>query len=231
MGKSFELVNGNVIHPTAEIHPNAKLGEGNRIGRHVIIHDGVEIGDNNTIGDFCSIGGAPQHRTFTGNSRGVKIGDNNQIRDFCQFHAGTLRRTKVGNGCYIMSYVHAAHDVEIGSHVTLCNKVQISGLCTIDDYATISTGVDIEQRTVIGQFAFVGLGHPVSKSLAPFGKYVGNKRIGENSIGIERWIKTLEPRAREDALFVFEHMVQATESNQFGFENAEEFRAALQGKK
>ena len=60
-----------MIHPTAIIHPEAKLGAGVSVGAYSVIEAGVEIGDNTRIGP---------HVVITGRTR---IGCDNQIFQLC----------------------------------------------------------------------------------------------------------------------------------------------------
>ena len=73
-----------MIHPSAIIHPGAKLGTNVAVGPYSIIGDHVEIGDNTRIGphvvisghtrigsdnsifQFCSIGEIPQDKKYAG---------------------------------------------------------------------------------------------------------------------------------------------------------------------
>lgn len=69
------------IHPTAVVHPEAKLGQNVSIGPNVVISRDVEVGDNTKIMANSYIGG------------GAKIGKN------CFFHAGVNigDRVQIGN--------------------------------------------------------------------------------------------------------------------------------------
>src|SRR5574343_1782573 len=88
-----------LIHPSAIIHPNAKLGEGVSVGPFSVIGEHVEIGDgtriashvvvtghtrigkNNQIFQFCSAGEVPQDKKYAGEPTRLEIGDNNTIRE------------------------------------------------------------------------------------------------------------------------------------------------------
>ena len=69
------------IHPTAVIHPTAKIGKDVQIGPHAVIDQGSEIGDHTKIGAFVSIG------------PGVTVGTH------CYFHPHVTIREKctIGN--------------------------------------------------------------------------------------------------------------------------------------
>jgi UDP-N-acetylglucosamine acyltransferase len=96
-------------HPTAIIHPAAKLaddvqvgaysiigehveiGAGSKIGPHVVVSGHTQIGKNNEIFQFCSIGEIPQDKKYAGEPTRLEIGDNNVIRECCTFNIGTVQ--------------------------------------------------------------------------------------------------------------------------------------------
>ena len=57
-----------------------------------------------------------------------------------------------------MTYVHVAHDCQIGNHVILANYTGLSGHVQIDDYAILEGKVAAQQFTHIGKHTFIG-GH------------------------------------------------------------------------
>jgi UDP-3-O-[3-hydroxymyristoyl] glucosamine N-acyltransferase len=75
------------IHPTAVIHPTAKLGNDIYIGPYVVIQPEVEIGDNVVIHPHVVI--YPQ----------VKIGDRTTLHANCTIH----ERSQIGKDCVIHS--------------------------------------------------------------------------------------------------------------------------------
>ncbi len=107
-----------MIHPTAIIHANAKLGANVCVGAYSIISENVEIGDNTWIGphvvinghtrigrdnriyQFSSLGEVPQDKKYAGEPTRLEIGDRNTIREFCTFNLGTAQDvgvTRLGN--------------------------------------------------------------------------------------------------------------------------------------
>ena len=45
-----------LIHPTARVSPEAKLGENVTIGPFTIIHDEVQVGSGTRIDGYCELG-------------------------------------------------------------------------------------------------------------------------------------------------------------------------------
>ncbi len=85
----------SIIHPSAQIDQdvkigqfciideNVKIGKGCHVYPYVHIMKNSIIGKNNTIHQGAIIGGLPQDLKFKGESTKVVIGDNNIIREQC----------------------------------------------------------------------------------------------------------------------------------------------------
>jgi UDP-N-acetylglucosamine acyltransferase len=196
------------IHATALVSPSARLGENVRIGPFAIVGDQCEIGDggvvearamldrnvklaqNVVIGVGSVIGGDPQDLKFKGEETWVEIGEGTRVREYTTINRGTAQsyRTTVGKGCFLMSYVHLAHDCHIGDGVIISNGTQLAGHVTVEDRVIISGLVAVHQFVKIGRHAFVGGCSRVAKDVPPFLKAVGNpvKLYGLNSVGLQR---------------------------------------------
>ena len=97
-------------------------------------------------------------------------------------------KTTIGRRCFIMTYVHIAHDCVVGDDVILANAIQMAGHVTVDDRAIISGLVPIHQFVRVGTYAFVGGGSRVNQDVPPYTKAVGNPvhLYGLNSVGLQR---------------------------------------------
>src|SRR5271169_1512075 len=199
----------SVIHPTALIHPNARLaddvtvgaysiigehvevGAGTSVGPHVVIEGHTRIGKNNRIFQFNSLGGIPQDKKYAGEPMRLEIGDNNIIREYCTFNIGTAQDagvTQVGNNNWIMAYVHLAHDCHVGSDIVLANSVQLAGHVRVDDFAILGGFVGVHQFCQVGAHVMVGGGCLLFQDLPPYVMVGGNPAVphGINSEGLKR---------------------------------------------
>jgi UDP-N-acetylglucosamine acyltransferase len=196
------------IHPTAIIEPGATLGARVTVGPYAYIGDQCVVGDDCTIamratlernvtlaegvkvGIGSVIGGDPQDLKYKGEHTTVEIGANTVIREYATINRGTSHsfKTTVGAGSFLMSYVHLAHDCQIGNGVIIGNGTQLAGHVSIDDRAIVSGLVAVHQFARIGRHSFVGGCSRVAKDVPPFLKAVGNpvKLYGLNSIGLQR---------------------------------------------
>ena len=196
------------IHPTAIVSDKATLGSDVQVGPGVIIGEGCEVGDGCIldprsvleknvrlaagvrVGIGSVLGGDPQDLKFKGEETWVEIGEGTRIREYTTINRGTSQsfRTTVGKNCFLMSYVHLAHDCHLGDGVIISNGTQLAGHITIEDRAILSGLVAVHQFVKIGRHSFVGGCSRVAKDVPPFLKAVGNpvKLYGLNSVGLQR---------------------------------------------
>jgi UDP-N-acetylglucosamine acyltransferase len=197
-----------VIHPTALIDPAAEIGVGVDIGPFAIVGPQVIIGDRCrigpratlqknvrlaegvSVGDGSILGGDPQDHKYNGEETWVEIGEGTIIREYSTINRGTTAtlKTTVGARCFIMTYVHLAHDCHVGNDVVIANATQCAGHVTIHDRAILSGLNAVHQFVTIGTYAFVGGGSRVNQDIPPYVKAVGNpmELYGLNSIGLQR---------------------------------------------
>jgi len=198
-----------MIHPTAIVHPGAKLapdvsvgaysiiggqveiGPGSSIGSHVVLEGRTRIGARNRIYPFASIGGAPQDKKYADEDTTVEIGDGNTIREYVTINRGTVQdaaATRIGDDNWIMAYVHVAHDCQIGSHTIFANLAQLAGHVHVGDWAILGGMTGVHQFVRIGAHSFTGVGTRLLMDLPPYVMVSGEaaKPYGINGEGLRR---------------------------------------------
>jgi UDP-N-acetylglucosamine acyltransferase len=196
-----------MIHPTAIIHPKAKLDSSVRVGPYAIIDEGVEIGPGCIVGPQvyltglttigarnrfyagCVIGEAPQDLKYSGEPTGLRIGDGNVFREHVTVHRSNKAedRTVIGGHCLFMASSHVAHDCRVGDQVILANGVLLGGHVAVDDRALISGNCLVHQFVRVGTLAMMQGGSAISKDLPPYTMARGDNGIcGLNTVGLRR---------------------------------------------
>jgi UDP-N-acetylglucosamine acyltransferase len=196
------------IHPTAIVSKDAQLGADVEVGPFAIVGEGCIVGDgcviaaramlernvilatNVRVGSGSILGGDPQDLKYKGEPTTVEVGEGTTIREYSTINRGTSQsfKTTVGKQCFIMSYVHLAHDCHIGDGVILGNTVQLAGHVRIDDRAIVSGQSAVHQFVQIGRYSFTGGCSRVSKDVPPYVKANGNpiRLYGLNKVGLQR---------------------------------------------
>jgi UDP-N-acetylglucosamine acyltransferase len=197
-----------MIHPTAIVHPGAKIGRNVEIGPYCLVGDNVTIGDRSallahvvinghtTLGDdvvihpFASIGATSQDRKASDEIAYTSIGDRTIVREYASVHraTGSGNTTRVGTDCLLLAYTHVAHNCTLGNFVTMSNLAQLAGQCVVEDYAGIGGMVGVHQDVRIGAHAFVGGMSRIARDVPPYFLVEGNPAEvhGLNSVGLRR---------------------------------------------
>ncbi len=197
------------IHPTAIVHPGARLGANVEIGAYSLVGEHVEIADNTWIGphvvigghtrigrdnrifQFSSIGEMPQDKKYANEPTRLEIGDRNTIREFCTFNRGTVQDagvTRLGNDNWIMAYVHLAHDCQVGNNTIFANNAQLAGHVHVGDWAILGGFTAVHQFVRIGAHSMTAMGSALLQDLPPYVMAAGNTAAphGINSEGLKR---------------------------------------------
>lgn len=202
-----------MIHPTAIVDPDARLGGGVTVGAYAVIGPKVTIGDGCVIGShavvdshsrigkgsrissFASIGAPPQDLKYKGEETWAEIGEGTVIREYVTVNRGTVGgggTTRVGNNTLLMAYCHVAHDCHVGDRVVMANAATLAGHVEVGDSAIIGGLVGIHQFVRIGAFSILGALSGVSQDIPPYVTAVvgrgGKDRnlYGLNIIGLKR---------------------------------------------
>jgi len=231
------------IHPTAEIHPKAKIGEDVKIGPYCCISENVVIGDGTILAEHCVIkgytsigkkcqiftgaviGNVPQDLKYKEEKTAVCIGDNNIIREYVTINLGTIDKgeTRIGNNNLIMAYAHIAHDSVIGNEVIIANVGTLAGHVVVEDKAIIGGLAAIHQFVKVGKLSIIGGCSKVVQDVPPFSTFDGHPaRVRSiNSIGLRRAGYPKKQRMRLKSAFKklfmsnlsLSHAIRLVESN------------------
>jgi UDP-N-acetylglucosamine acyltransferase len=185
------------ISSDIQIGVNCIIGDNVKIGKKCILKDNVRIVGNTSIGSgntFFSnsvIGEVPQDKKYYGEKTNLIIGDDNTFREFVTINTGTLSgggKTIVGSKNWVMSYVHIAHDCNVGDFNTFANCAQLAGHVNIQNNVILGGFTGIHQYCTLGSFSITGISSVILKDVFPFTKVMGNraKLFGLNQEGIKR---------------------------------------------
>jgi UDP-N-acetylglucosamine acyltransferase len=205
-----------VIHSTAIIAPEARLGENITVGAYAVIEGPAEIGDGctiqahailtgrvvlgqeNFIGYGAVIGGYPQDLGFKPETKSeVRIGHRNRIREHCTIHRGAQEGgvTTVGDDCFLMAGVHLGHDARVGNRAILANNVLLGGHAQVADHVFLGGGSVFHQHVRVGRLAMTQGNSAFSADLPPYTIGINvNIVAGLNVVGLRRAGFTSEQR-------------------------------------
>jgi UDP-N-acetylglucosamine acyltransferase len=199
----------NEVHPSACVHPRARLAGGARIGpfswvgpevtlqEGVVLDSAVRVDGHTTLGPGvhvhhgAAIGGPPQDLKFRpGTLSYLEVGEGTTVREYVTAHAASDEGavTRVGKHCLLMAYAHVAHNCELGDHVILANSVALAGYVTLEDYVIVGGLVPVHQFVRIGCHAMIGGGFRVPQDVAPYVLAAGYplRPVRLNVVGLRR---------------------------------------------
>ncbi|WP_444994614.1 acyl-ACP--UDP-N-acetylglucosamine O-acyltransferase [Aliikangiella sp. IMCC44359] len=196
-----------MIHPSAIVHPSAKLADdvsvgafsiidenveidsGTVVGPHVVINGHTKVGKNNQFYQFSSIGEANQDKKYKGEPTRTTIGDGNIIRESCTIHRGTVQdrgETTIGNNNLLMAYTHVAHDCVLGNDIIIANSSNLAGHVIVGDHAILGGFSGIHQFVHIGAHAFIGIRSNITQDILPFVLFADESPRTVNVEGLKR---------------------------------------------
>lgn len=211
-----------MIHPTAIIHPNAKLDSTASVGPYAVIDENVEVGAECVIGPHvylmgntsigvknqfhagCVIGDAPQDLKYNNAPTQLRIGDNNVFREQVTIHRSNKIEevTIIGSNNFLMVNCHVGHNSCIGNHVIMANGALLGGHVIVSDRAFISGNCLVHQFVRVGTLSLMQGGSAISKDLPPFTVARGDNGIcGLNTLGLRRAGFSAEQRTELKRLY------------------------------
>lgn len=142
-------------HPTATIDDGAVIGNGVRIWHYSHIMDGAVLGDKCNIGQNVVV------------SPGVTLGKNVKVQNNVSIYTGVTCEDDVflGPSCVFTNVTNPRSAVNRHSQYA---RTIVGRGATIGANSTIVCGHDI------GEYAFIGAGAVVTKTIPPYALVVGN---------------------------------------------------------
>lgn len=197
------------IHPTAVVHPDAKLGDDVEVGpycviesdvtlgagcvlrEHVVVRRYTTLGRGNFLDAGVVLGGAPQDLKFDPDTVSyLRVGDDNVFREFVTVSRATGRgkATVIGSRTYWMACAHAGHEAVVEDEVILVNGAGVGGHAAVGRRAILSAQVHVHQFTWIGEMVMARGHSGFSCHVPPFvlcGEGI-NHVLGLNAVGLRR---------------------------------------------
>ncbi len=197
-----------MIHPTAVIHPQARLGANVRVGPHAVIDADVVLGAECVVGPHvyltgqttigarnkfhsgCVIGNIPQDLKYQGDPTRLRVGDDNTFREHVTVNCSTTMEgeTVLGSHILLMAGCHVGHDSVVGDHVIIANCSALGGHVTVGDRTVLSACVVVHQFVRVGTLAMAQGGSAISQDVPPFAMVHNglNRLCGLNVVGLRR---------------------------------------------
>lgn len=162
MGEFVEGSNSPLVHETAQISPQAKIGSGTRLWHFCQVREGAILGRNCIVGKGTYI------------DTDVKIGDNVKIQNSCLvYHGATIE-----NGVFLGPGVILTNDKQpraITPDGTLKGDADWTvGPILVCEGASVGAGSIVLPDVTIGRFAMVGAGSVVTRDVPVNGLVYGN---------------------------------------------------------
>lgn len=136
-----------MIHSSAIVSPNAKIGVDVEIGPFSIVHDNVVIGDNVKIASYCELG----IKTLLGDGTPLIIGAQSVIRSHSVFYESS----SFGAGLVTGHRVTVRENTRAGLSFQIGTLSEIQGDSTIGDYVRFQSNIFVGKGTRIGSYVWV----------------------------------------------------------------------------
>lgn len=150
------------IHPTAEVSPNARIGEGTSIWNHAQVREGAVIGENCILSKGVYI------------DAGVLIGSNVKIQNYVSVYHGV----DIADGVFVGPHVCFTNDL-LPRAVNPDGSLKAASDWTVSSThigrgASLGANSTIRCGIRIGQWAMVGAGSVVTQDVPDHGLVYGN---------------------------------------------------------
>lgn len=186
---------GAQLDPSAEVGPFAVIdagvvaGAGCVIGPYVHLTGLTTIAEGNRFHAGCVIGDSPQDLKYRHEPTRLRIGPRNVFREQVTVHRSNQveEETVIGAANFFMAQCHVGHNTVIGDQNIIANGALIAGHVSLADRVFISGNCLLHQFVRVGTLAMMQGGAAISKDLPPFTVARGNNHIcGLNTVGLRR---------------------------------------------
>lgn len=150
------------IHPTADVSPEAQIGEGTSIWHQAQVREGACLGRNCIIGKGVYV------------DLGVQIGDNVKIQNYVSIYHGV----QIEDGVFVGPHVCFTND-NLPRAVDPDGALKGAGDWVVEQIlvrrgASLGANATILPKVEIGEWALVGAGAVVTKDVPAHGLVAGN---------------------------------------------------------
>jgi UDP-3-O-[3-hydroxymyristoyl] glucosamine N-acyltransferase len=175
------------LHPTAVVHPSARIGKNTHLGPYVVIDEGAEIGDDAVLLAHVVI------------YRGAKIGTNffahahAVVREFCQLGDNVLLQNGAVIGCDGFGFAKDDsghwHKIVQSGKAVLENDVEVQANSCIDRASVgetrIARGAKVDNMVQVGHGCSVGTDTLLCAQVGLAGSTdVGNNVVLAGQVGV-----------------------------------------------
>lgn len=197
-----------MIHPTAQVSGEARLGADVSIGPYAIVEAGAELGDGCVlhaqaivkrgsilgarveVHSHAVIGGAPQMLKWDeATPSGVRLGAGTIVRESVTINRSTKPdgATVIGADCFLMAMSHVAHDCVLGDRVILANNAMLAGHVSVGWGSFLGGGAGVHQFVRVGESVMISGLSRISLDVPHFTLVAERNEIsGLNQIGLRR---------------------------------------------
>lgn len=178
----------NYIEDGVKIFDNVIIGNNNKIYKGTVIYPNTIIGDNNVILNNNILGEygveAKDDNFKEKKFGGLVIGNNNYFHVNNMIFGGFYKKTQIGNCNKFLSQVTIHHDNIIKNNVVFYPRAITAGLCFLMDGATMGMNSSLQQKSVVGSYAMIGMGSVASHNVFPFYIYFNQEYQRFNKVKI-----------------------------------------------
>lgn len=136
-----------IVHPTAHVDPEARIGDDVRIGAFTVVGPLVEVGDGTIIDSHCLIG----HQEPGTEPAPLRLGARSRVRSHSVLYTGST----IGPGLETGHHVTIREDMEIGPNLRVGTLSDLQGHARIGKYVRLHSNVHIGQESRIGDYVWI----------------------------------------------------------------------------